>query len=362
MDEISVVVQQEPGKVSWNFDEIKQVLEDGLEVYRTTAYTDATIKTAKSDVATLRKLSAAIKERQREVKNKCLEPYADIESQAKELIDLIEKPIKAINDQVQDYERRRKEAARKEIMDYWNKKSESLSEDIREKVRIAIYDERWENATATKKSWREGIENGIQKILDEIATIKSFASEFEEDMMTVYKADLSLQKAIAKMNELKAQQERILEMERKKREEEQRRKEEEERQAQEQMERAEKEKLNSTMPSGMPDATHAAGSPTGIIQPSVASAEVPVTHGFSGNVPNQQEQSGMGHPDNTRCVGVPAGNTPRQEETAKMGQLEAQTRAYPGGRAVKLIITGTQEQITKIQNYIRFTGATYQEV
>ena len=45
-----------------------------------------------------------------------------------------------------------------------------------------------------------------------------------------------------------------------------------------------------------------------------------------------------------------------------MGQPEVQTRAYPGGRSVKLIITGTQEQITKIQNYIRFTGATYQEV
>ena len=36
LNEISVVVKQEPGKVSWNFEEIKQVLEDGLEVYRTT--------------------------------------------------------------------------------------------------------------------------------------------------------------------------------------------------------------------------------------------------------------------------------------------------------------------------------------
>lgn len=151
-------------------------------------------------------------------------------------------------------------------------------------------------------------------------------------------------------------------MERKKREAEQRRKEEEERRAQEQMERAEKEKLDSMMPSGMPNASHAAGSPTGIMQPSVVSEEVPRAHGFSGNVPAQQEPPRMGHPDNTRYVGVPAGNIPRQDEPAKMGQLEAQTRAYPGGRAVKLIITGTQEQITKIQNYIRFTGATYQEV
>lgn len=362
MNEISVVVQQEPGKVSWNFEEIKQILEDGLEVYRTTAYTDATIKTAKSDVATLRKLSSAIKDRQKEVKDKCLEPYAVIESQAKELIALIEKPINAINDQVQDYERRRKEAARKEIMDYWNKKAESLPEDIREKARIAIYDERWENATATKKSWREGIENGIQKILDEITTIKSFASEFEEDMLTVYKADLSLQKAIAKMNELKAQRERILEIERKKREAEQRRKEEEERRARERMERAEKEKQAGMMPSGTPTMAHTSGSLAGMMQPSVASAGAPGAHGYGGNVPAQQEPPKMVQPESTGNAGATAGNIPHREEPAKMGQPEAQTRAYPGGRSVRLIITGTQEQITKIQNYIRFTGATYQEV
>ena len=205
MNEISVVVNQEPGKISWNFADIKKRLEEELTVYQNTAYTDDTIKTAKGDVADLRKLAKAIEDRRKEVKEKCLEPYALIETQAKELTDLIEKPIQAINDQVKDYERRRKEKARAEINAFWVQKAAELPEDIREKAKKAIYDERWENATATKKSWREGIENGIRKILDEIGTIKSFASEFEEDMLTVYKDALSLQKAIQKMTELNAQ-------------------------------------------------------------------------------------------------------------------------------------------------------------
>ena len=128
-----------------------------------------------------------------------------------------------------------------------------------------------------------------------------------------------------------------MEIERKKREAEQRRKEEEERRARERMERAEKEKLAGMMPSGTPVMTHAAGSLAGMMQPSVASAGAPGAHVYGGKVPAQQEPP-------------------------KMGQPETQTRAYPGGRSVRLIITGTQEQITKIQNYIRFTGATYQEV
>ncbi|MBD5504627.1 MAG: DUF1351 domain-containing protein [Lachnospiraceae bacterium] len=340
MNEISVVVKQEPGKVSWNFEEIKKTLENELEVYRTTAYTDATIKNAKRDVATLRKLPVAIKERLKEVKDKCLEPYAVIDAQAKELIDLIEEPIKAINEQVQDYEKRRKEAARKEILAYWNEKIEALPEDIREKAYTSIYDERWENATATKKSWKEGIDNGIKKILDEIETIKSFASEFEEDMLKVYKVDLSLQKAIAKMNELKAQQERILEIERKKQEAEQRRKEEEERQKQQAA-------LNQ----------QAAETLAGMMPPNMALTDA---KGIPVSVP--QEPPKMGRQENTSHVAIPAGNNPHQEEPVKMGQPETQTKAYPGGKSVRLLITGTSEQITKIQNYIRFTGATYQEV
>ena len=107
---------------------------------------------------------------------------------------------------------------------------------------------------------------------------------------------------------------------------------------------------------------HTAGSLAGMMQPSVASAGVPGAHGYGGNVPAQKEPPRMVQPENTGNAGVDAGNIPHLEEPAKMGQPEAQTRAYPGGRSVRLIITGTQEQITKIQNYIRFTGATYQEV
>ena len=340
MNEINVVVNQEPGKVTWNFEEIKSRLQEDLKIYQNTAYTDDTIKTAKGDVAELRKLAAAIEDRRKEIKEECLKPYAIIEAQAKELVSLIDQPINAINEQVKDYERRRKEAARKEILSYWNEKVVALPEDIREKAHTTIYDERWENATATKKSWKEGIDNGIRKILDEIETIKSFKSEFEEDVLVVYKVDLSLQKAIAKMNELKAQQERVLEIERKKQEAEQRRKEEEERQKQQ---AALKQQKNESQGVALV---------SGISPARVA--------GMSTSV--QQETPEMVQPENTGNIGIQTGNIPRHDEPAKMGNSDPQTRAYPGGKSVRLLITGTQEQINKIQNYIRFTGATYQEV
>ena len=100
MNEISVVVNQVPGEVSWNFQEVKDRLETALSEYQGMVYTDDTIKTAKSDVANLRALAKTIEDRRKEVKEKCLEPYSVIEKQAKELVALIEKPIAAINEQV----------------------------------------------------------------------------------------------------------------------------------------------------------------------------------------------------------------------------------------------------------------------
>lgn len=320
MNEISVKVNQTPGKVAWNFDEIKKSLEADLEIYRKLVYTDDTIKSAKEDIAELRKLAKTIEDRRKEVKEKCLEPYGIIEKQAKELVSLIDKPIEAINTQVQDYEKRRKAKVRAEILAYWQQKSAVLPEDIREKAKAAIYDSRWENATATKKSWKEGIEAGVQKILDEINTIRSFNSEFEEDAMEVYKSDLSLQSAIRKMNEMKAQKERILEMERQK-------KEREEREARER-EAREQEKLNQI----------AAEEVASILPPNMALAD------RNGNIVKPAER--------------------KQEPKENQTYVSYSGSPYQpiDGEIRTVRIYGTGQQIKKILDYIKFTGARYEEV
>lgn len=311
MNEISVVVSQTPGEVSWNFQEVKERLETALSEYQGMVYTDDTIKTAKSDVANLRALAKTIEDRRKEVKEKCLEPYSIIEKQAKELVALIDKPIAAINEQVQNYENRRKQRVRAEIDAYWKQKCAELPEAIWDKAHAKIYDSRWENATATKKSWKDGIDKGVAEILGDIETIKSFDSEFEEDMFQVFYAELSLQSAIKRMNELKLQKERILEIERKKQEEAAR--------------KAEEQQRAATIPPAQPTEK-------------VEQAHTPV---------------------NTE---VKHENIPLAEKTPEMVQEKAPERAYPGGQFTTLRIVGTPQQIAKIKDYIKFTGATWEEV
>lgn len=303
MNDISVVVNQEVGKVTWNFEEIKKSLEDSVAIYQGMVYTDDTIKTAKTDVAELRALAKAIEDRRKEVKEKCLEPYNIIEKQAKELVALVNKPIEAINIQVQDYESRRKEAVRAKIDAYWKRKCAVLPESIWDAAHSKIYDSRWENATATQKSWKEGIDNGVAEIQGAIETIKSFNSEFEEDMLNSFYADLSLQNAIQKMNSLKAQKDRILEKERQRRERE--------------------AKLAE--------------------QQAQPEASVPQTE------PTQ----------NLRQADTPHNTAPEHENIPQPVNKPEMVQEKPG---IVLRIVGSEQQLAKIKDYIKFTGASWEEV
>lgn len=303
MNDISVVVNQEVGKVTWNFEEIKKSLEDSVAIYQGMVYTDDTIKTAKTDVAELRALAKAIEDRRKEVKEKCLEPYNIIEKQAKELVALVNKPIEAINIQVQDYESRRKEAVRAKIDAYWKQKCAVLPESIWDAAHSKIYDSRWENATATQKSWKEGIDNGVAEIQGAIETIKSFNSEFEEDMLNSFYADLSLQNAIQKMNSLKAQKERILEKERQRRERE--------------------AKLAEQQ--AQPEASVSQTEPT----------------------------------QNLRQADTPHNTAPEHENIPQPVNKPEMIQEKPG---IVLRIVGSEQQLAKIKDYIKFTGASWEEV
>lgn len=348
MNEICVVVNQEPGKVTWNFEEIKKRLQEELKIYQNTAYTDDTIKTAKGDVADLRKLAAAIEDRRKEVKEKCLEPYALIEAQAKELVALIDDPINAINEQVKDYEKRRKEKVRADILTYYQQNSSGIPEQIKEKVYQSIYDTRWENATATKKSWKEGIDKGIADVAGAIDTIKSFKSEFENDMLVLYYETLNLQAAIRKMNELNVQKERILEQERKRKEAE-----EAEQKRQEEKKRRQEETAGSNDSEGIQGTSPQA---PGESRPM---AYYGLEHGE--NVTGRDVANPTA--GTNRNSGLAGGQTYYSDRTEIIGQqTDSETRACPDKVARTVRISGTEEQIDKILNFIRYTGAEYEEV
>lgn len=232
MNELQVNVTQKPGVVQWNFEELVNALQEEMTKYEAMVYTDDTIATAKADVAALRKLRKSVEDRRKEIKDKCLEPYNVIEEQAKQLTGLIDKPIKKINEQVTAYTEEQRQKKKKEILAYMTEKFADLPEQVAAKLRFKVYDTKWENATATKKAYKEAIDKAHDATLADLAIMEGVDPDYKEAAMQAFLKDLRLQDAMAKAQELQKQKEIVLENERK-RQEERRLKEQEARAAQE---------------------------------------------------------------------------------------------------------------------------------
>ena len=77
-------------------------------------------------------------------------PYELIETQAKELMAIIQEPIAVIDERLTEYETARRKKARAAILEYMQKAFEGIEQQIADKAKNALYDDRWENATAKK--------------------------------------------------------------------------------------------------------------------------------------------------------------------------------------------------------------------
>lgn len=232
MNELQVVVQQTPGTVTWNYEDLKKAITDALVVFKTTDYDASNIGQAKKDRAMLNALSKSVNARKIEIKKKCLEPFELIDSQAKELMAIIQEPIAVIDERLTEYENARKKKARAVILEYMEKAFEGIEQEIADKAKESLYDVRWENATAKKSEWQSAIDARADAVRADLQVLEGVEDGFRIYAKGAYRENLRLADAMQKVQELRDQEAAILkrqqEEERKKREEEERRRQMEE--------------------------------------------------------------------------------------------------------------------------------------
>lgn len=232
MNELQVVVQQTPGTVTWNYEDLKKAITDALVVFKTTDYDASNIGQAKKDRAMLNALSKSVNARKIEIKKKCLEPFELIDSQAKELMAIIQEPIAVIDERLTEYENARKKKARAVILEYMEKAFEGIEQEIADKAKESLYDVRWENATAKKSEWQSAIDARADAVRADLQVLEGVEDGFRIYAKGAHRENLRLADAMQKVQELRDQEAAILkrqqEEERKKREEEERRRQMEE--------------------------------------------------------------------------------------------------------------------------------------
>ena len=232
MNELSLVINQNPGSIDINFDALEEQLDKQLSEYKGAVFTESSKAIAKAEVASLRKLKKDIEDSRKAVKKKWMEPYEQFEKKMKSLAVKVDEPINAINEQVQAFEEKRRQEKRELIRNLYEDTVADY-EDCRDYVSLdKLYDSKWENASVSAKSIKKDMMERMSGIQTAVSSIKAMHSDKEEDALVLYKRTLDLNRALQMISVYEQNKAEAL-----KREEE-RRKQEEERRIQAEIERA----------------------------------------------------------------------------------------------------------------------------
>lgn len=225
MNELVLRVDQNPGFIELNFEELGVALDAKLEEYEGAVFTEETKDIAKRELANLRKLRKEFDDVRKSAKKKWMEPYDQFERNMKVLNGKIDSPISLIDSQVKDFEEKQKEEKREKISGLY----QELIGDMGEYLPLEkIYESKWENATTSMKSIKESVTATIDGAKADVDTIKNMQSDAVEKALDIYKESLSISKAVTYVNEYERQKIEIMNREKEKRareEEEQRKRE-----------------------------------------------------------------------------------------------------------------------------------------
>lgn len=228
-------------EIKSNFEEVKQELSASLEKYRNLVFTDENIADGKAELAKLRKLKSSIDGYRKDIKKVWNEPYMKFEDQMKELTGLVDEPIKAIDEQVKDYEKREKEAKEQNIKDIY----EVLAQETEEADYLdfgKLWNDRWLNKTYKIEDIKAEIKEALKNNLEAVKAIKGLKDNYIPEYLDVYRRTQDLQEVFKEQSRLKRLDEERTEL-LKKRQEEKERQEAEQRSKQEAEQFAEASKM-----------------------------------------------------------------------------------------------------------------------
>ena len=194
--------------VSWNYEEVKAWVMQGLEKYRGLVYTEDTITNAKKDRALLNKLAAAIDDARKEKKAQYLKPYEEFEAQAKELTTLIKEQAAAVDVQVKAFDDALKAKKQEEILALYEQKVGDLAEIV---PYDKLHNSKWLNVSVSMKAIEDELDDKIRQIREGFVILDrlNLDSDIIAQAKAAYVTHFDVSTALAVADQLKEQREKL---------------------------------------------------------------------------------------------------------------------------------------------------------
>lgn len=188
---------QLPGKISFNYEDLKRELAEKVKEYSSLVYTEAQIQEAKADRANLNRLKKALNDERIRQEREFMKPFDEFKAQVRELCGIVDSASSAIDTQVKAFEDAQKQKKADEIKAYWD------SKDTPEWMRRD--NPKWLNASYTMKAIAAEIDGLLLQIQKDMDTLDGMGVCFEA--VQKYQTTLDLNAALAEDSRIKAQAE-----------------------------------------------------------------------------------------------------------------------------------------------------------
>ena len=183
MNEFSVQIKQ-PVIITGNFEEMQLELSNMMQAYAGLEVTEANLPERKKDIATLRKIKAAIEDKRKSAKKDYEKPFKQFEAECKKLTGIIDKEIDRINADMDVYEKKRIAEKRKVIDRLY---AENIG-DYADYLPLAIiFRPQWDNKTYTENAIITDIQEAVLTVKTDFQTIDTMCAPWQEECKAVYK-------------------------------------------------------------------------------------------------------------------------------------------------------------------------------
>lgn len=201
MNEISII--QRAGAVTCDFEGMRTQLDAYCKEYEGVVFTEDTKADAKKTVANLRKDQKEWLNRIKDAKAEYMKPWDAFAEKANELARMFDKPICAINEQIDAFEEGRKKEKDERIKEIFGEMV--FESDILDFLPLSkVYNEKWLNATYTEKQIKDDIMLQKMNVKSGLNSIMAFKSDVEAKALEVFKETLSLPDALKVITDYEA--------------------------------------------------------------------------------------------------------------------------------------------------------------
>lgn len=187
-----------------NFEEVKAALTEITAPYKNMIVSEDAIDLAKKDRAKIRKVSDNIDSYRKTIKKIYTEPLSVFEDKCKKLTGICKEASDNLDTQVKKFEEKRKQDKFNELESHFNALPKTYSEYV---TYGTVFNERWGNVGYKIEDAKKEIEDYVNRVDTEVASIKVMGAEFVPELLLYYKAGHSLGEVVSHMNELKTMKE-----------------------------------------------------------------------------------------------------------------------------------------------------------